>query len=740
MPLLCPIGPQFFKNDGTVAASCKLYTRVTGTTTQKTAYQDQAGNTAHAYPIELDSAGYPNTASNLIWLTDGEEYRLRLEEADGTLVWQEDDIYGVGVLPTIQRTETGAIPSTLAEVNQERALFPVADFGAAGDGTTNDSSAFVLVAASGGKIVDGGGRTYRIVTKFTQAASIHYRNCVFKFDGATNTRIVDVTASNVTFENCTFDGNSLQPRASLVYVDASAARPRFIKCTFQNILGESYGSTVVNQTYGLNINPYAVTDFLIDGCLFKNIRKRNDGTLITAAIGLGFAGGVAFLPEDLGDPSSSQPTPSRGLIVGCTFDTIGTILAGSLTDNQVADYDDGDAIRTYAGTGAKKLNVRISGCKFVNVTKRAAKLRASGGVITDCDVYGDGNAYGMSTVLDLVHGCAADNVRVFTTSALPAIKVATLSIGGDATNEGTLLKDIWANYCKTGVEIIAVASNPLANFTIDGLDLTACTGTGVLLTGGGNATTHTNMVVRRANIVGSGNNCRAMLLSLADDDVGGWKVSDVKMTNADFKVEGINNDLQDIVVTVTSTSFAGSAAGTALMELGSGKGLGGFNRVVNIEFNLAGINTSYTSAGRPYLIFASSDNLKVRDVEIIVPEGLSVTYPHWESTGDDSVIDGFVYQGPGYCRHGHIVAADRWAVLNAARRGSGASSSSFWTLNAASDNYLFGNITDLRPTTATTIVSATATNGVAYNVATRSSNGTPASSGVATTGGFMNVF
>ena len=96
MPLLCPIGPQFFKNDGTVAASCKLYTRVNGTTTQKTAYQDQAGNTAHAYPIELDSAGYPNTASNLIWLTTGEEYRLRLEEADGTLVWQEDDIYGIG--------------------------------------------------------------------------------------------------------------------------------------------------------------------------------------------------------------------------------------------------------------------------------------------------------------------------------------------------------------------------------------------------------------------------------------------------------------------------------------------------------------------------------------------------------------------------------------------------------------------------------------------------------------------
>lgn len=640
----------------------------------------------------------------------------------------------------VQRSESGSAATTQHVVNQESEILPVAMFGAVGDGTTDDSTAIAAALATG-KTVDLGGRTYRIVTKLVASvAGATFRNGTLKADVATTTRLLDITGNNVTFENVTFDGNNEQPRASMVYVDASVVRPRFIKCTFQNILGENYGTTVLNQTYGLNINPYAVTDFLIDGCLFKNIRKRNDGTLIAAAVGLGFAGGVAFLPEDLGDPSSSQPTPTRGIITNCTFNTIGTILANGLTDNQVADYDDGDAIRTYAGTGAKKLNVSINNCKFINVTKRAAKLRASGGNISDCEVYADGNAYGMSTVLDLVHNCSADNVRVYTTSAFAAVKVATISVGGDATNGHTALRDIWASHCKTGVELISVAGSALESFTIDGLELPSVTTAGILHTVSAAATTQRNLTVRRVDIQGSGNSCRGMLLSLADDDTGGWRVRDVNLTNCDYKVEGINNDIRNITLTITSTSFAGSASDRALMELGSGKGLGGFVKATELVFNLAGINTSYTSASRPYLIYAAADNMTLSAVEIIVPEGLSVTYPHFESFGDDSSIDGLDYYGPGYLRMGHLTASDRWSVTNATRHGNGACSQPFWTLNSASDFYLFGGITDFRPTSTTTITSVTATNGVARDIATRSSHGTPTVSGVATTGGFLNVF
>ncbi len=81
--------PQFFKNDGTVAAGCYLYTYDTGTTTNKAAYQDQAMVTTHANPIVLDSAGRIQPA---LFLDRTSEYRFRLTTSTGTLIDQWDDV------------------------------------------------------------------------------------------------------------------------------------------------------------------------------------------------------------------------------------------------------------------------------------------------------------------------------------------------------------------------------------------------------------------------------------------------------------------------------------------------------------------------------------------------------------------------------------------------------------------------------------------------------------------------
>lgn len=658
----------------------------------------------------------------------------------GDLANSSDAAKGDALL-AVKRSETGVVATTQHVVNQERPLSLVADVGAAGDGTTDDSAKMVTAAASGAKIIDGGGRTYRVVTKFTIAtAGQRWQNMTLKFDGANTTRICDVTGTDVTLLYVTFDGNNKQPRASLVYVDANAARFKALYCVEKDMYGTAYGATVLNQMCALNINPYGVTDFLILGCQFRNLRKVNDGSLTPAAIGLGFVGGIYFLPEDLGDPSASQPTPTSGEIIGCTFDTIQTILAGALTDNQVADYDDADAIRTYAGTGAKKLNVRVSSCKFINVSKRAMKFRASGSVASDCEIYAAGNAYGMSTALDLVHNCTAENIKLFTTSALPAIKVVTVSIGGDAPNEGTVVRDIWASHCKEFVEVIGVSGQALKKFTLDGLECPSVSVAGVLQIGGGATTTHEDLILKRVRFTGSGNNCQGLLLSLAADNTSGWTVDDVVLVNADYKVEGAGWLLNDITVRITSTSFAGSSSTRAVAELGSGKGLGGVNKASDLLFDLRGINTSYTSASRPYLIFAASDNMKLQGVDIVTPDGLSTTYPHLEAFGDDSELRDLNYTGVGYLRMGHLTASSRWGVRGATRHGSGACTQSFWSLNSASQYYEFDDITDWRPTNQTTVVSVTATNGIASNIRTRSSAGTPTVSGVAKTGGVLNTF
>lgn len=636
-------------------------------------------------------------------------------------------------LVAVKRSETGTVATTQHIINQQRPASLVADFGAVGDGTTDDSAAFVLAAASGAKVIDGGGLTYRIVTKHTISNSGRWQNMTRKFDGANTTRICDVTATDVEFIGIVDDGNNKQPRGSLVYVDANAARFSQYYCLTKDMLGTTYGTNVLNQMCGLNINPYGVTDFKIIGSQYRNIRKYNDGSLITAAVGLGFVGGIYFMVEDHSDPAAAQPTPSRGIIAGCTFDTIQTILAGGLTDNQVADFDDGDAIRTYAGTGAKKLDVRITDSKFIACSKRAVKLRASGGVFTDSEIYTAGNAYGMSTPIDLVHDCTADNIKIFASSSIPLIKTATMSIGGNATNSQTTLRDIWASHAKIGVEIIGVAANPLENFTIDGLVLPHVTGTGILEAGGGLPTTQRNLVIRRVEIQGNGNNCAGLGLSLGADNTGGWDVDQVSLTNADWKIEGINNTIGTITTNITSSSFAGSSTTRALAEIGNGKGLGGYINAGKLIFNLAGINTSYKTASRPYLIFAGADNMVVDEFKITTPDGMVLTYPDLEFFGDDSYVGKIDYYGPGYLRLGHLVASTRWGYGEAVRRGNGATSEAFIRLASAATNYSYGKTVDYRPTTATTIINTVATNGIAGPIYTRSSHGTPGASGVAKT-------
>lgn len=614
----------------------------------------------------------------------------------------------------------------------------VIPYGVVGDGITDDTSAFTSAIASGLNL-DLNKLTIRITSRITfNQDNQRVFNGTLLFDGANTTSLAKVTADDVLFERMIFDGNLLQPKAALIYVEEDTQRVKFSKCVFKDILGVAYGSNVLNQTCALNINPYNVT-FDVEDCLFWNLRKYNDGTYTSPTLGYGFIGGIYFLPEDFSDPAAAQPTPTNGSINGSTFHTIQTILDVGLSDNDVAQYDDADAIRTYEGTGAKKLNVHVSDCTFVNVSKRALKFRASGGVGTNLVVYADGNAYGMSSVIDLVHNCVVDGLQCYTSSSLPVLKVVQFGCGGDATNQAAIARNITVNYCKVGVELVTLASTPLENFVAEAIDLPSCSVAGVVESYGGVATTQKNLQVKRVTIQGSGNNCSGLSLSLGVDNTGGWIVRDVALINSDWKIEGINNDVDGLTTTITTTAFAGSTTTRAVGEFGSGKGLGGFNRARGLVFNLAGINTSYLSATRPYLIYAGSDNMRIDASRIVVPEGLGTTYPHFEGFGDDSIVDDMDYTGAGFLRMGHLVASSRWAVRSAVRRGNGACSQSFWTLDVASQYYEFEGITDFRPTTATTIVSATATNGIATNIKTRSSNGTPTVSGVAKTAN-LNTF
>jgi len=168
--ILSPVGgagAQFFDNNGDPLSGGKLYSYAAGTTTPQTTYTSSSGATPHANPIILDAAGRI-AGGGEVWLTDGVAYKFVLMTSTNVLIATWDDITGInasstaadisftgfkGQTGTVQslasntgsdwigftQAGTGAIPISAQE--KMRQIVSVNDFGAVGDGVTNDTGA-----------------------------------------------------------------------------------------------------------------------------------------------------------------------------------------------------------------------------------------------------------------------------------------------------------------------------------------------------------------------------------------------------------------------------------------------------------------------------------------------------------------------------------------------------------------------------------------------------------------------
>ena len=158
---LSPVGgaaAQFFTNTGAVLTGGKLYTYLAGTTTPTPTYTTSAGNVARTNPIILDSAGRVPSGGE-IWLTVGITYKFVLTDSTDVLIGTYDNIPSQtsadASLVTYTPAGTGAVTTTVQA--KLRQTVSVKDFGAVGDGTTNDTAAFIAaknyVGQAGGGIV-----------------------------------------------------------------------------------------------------------------------------------------------------------------------------------------------------------------------------------------------------------------------------------------------------------------------------------------------------------------------------------------------------------------------------------------------------------------------------------------------------------------------------------------------------------------------------------------------------------
>lgn len=163
---------QFLAADGTPLVGGKLYSYAAGTTTPQATYTDESGATPNTNPVILDSRGEAS-----VWFGN-QSYKLKLTTADDVEVWTVDDLNVTGTDPLtalaaangatlvgFQQDVSTAVATTVAEKLSE--IVSVKDFGAVGNGTTDDTPAFnnALAAQEGGVVLMPGMGTYRLATE-----------------------------------------------------------------------------------------------------------------------------------------------------------------------------------------------------------------------------------------------------------------------------------------------------------------------------------------------------------------------------------------------------------------------------------------------------------------------------------------------------------------------------------------------------------------------------------------------
>jgi parallel beta-helix repeat protein len=164
---LAGAGQQFFDNSGVILSGGKLYSYAAGTSTPQATYTSASGATAHTNPIVLDSAG--RVATGEIWLTAGSNYKFALYTSLNVLITTWDNITGIngtGIASNASNVQydpagTGAVSTTVQA--KLRQYISVKDFGATGDGSTDDAAAVQLALNVAGNIYFPAG-TYSIGT------------------------------------------------------------------------------------------------------------------------------------------------------------------------------------------------------------------------------------------------------------------------------------------------------------------------------------------------------------------------------------------------------------------------------------------------------------------------------------------------------------------------------------------------------------------------------------------------
>ncbi len=238
----------------------------------------------------------------------------------------------------------GTVPRTLAALAGN--AVSIEDFGAVGDGVTDDSAALLQAIASG-QPVRLGAKTYAIAGECditgtsccligTAGLSVLKRSAQSRTGTAGTATWLNISATNFFADGVIFDANAaVTVNTFAVAIQASCTRSLITRCVFQNAKGSGNGNGLTYLASDL-----AVTNHHVDDCEFAF--NSNSGLMVVAADGMSITNckahdnGVNGLYADSRDPTFTQKVRALHMVGNSCWNNAQVgILVGNFVANNV---------------------------------------------------------------------------------------------------------------------------------------------------------------------------------------------------------------------------------------------------------------------------------------------------------------------------------------------------------------------------------------------------------------------